>query len=103
MNALEVVSILGGAAICLVLIVFGGITILMVGERITDAVKLEEKKLHKRTLWAFIGAGVVNAALMYAIAPSKWGWGVALTLIVIGAWGWANGIGDEVSQKYGVR
>jgi hypothetical protein len=99
MSVVETTVLLVSVGVVLALVGFGFITLFMIGERISEA-KGPDKKVHKRTLIAFLGSAVVNAGLIYSISPHKWAWGLMATLVVVGAWGWASGIGDEIGRKY---
>ena len=80
------------------LAVFGGITMLMIKERV-DAAKEGDKK-DRNLLIAFILGGLANCTIMDIIDPKKWLYGIFFTLVMVGAWGMVNGIGDEVGRKY---
>lgn len=80
------------------LAVFGGITMLMITERIGEAKKGDKKD--RNLLAAFILGGLANCVVMDIVDPKKWAYGIFFTLVMVGAWGMADGIGGEISRKY---
>jgi hypothetical protein len=80
------------------LAVFGGLTLLMITERIGEAEEGDKKD--RNLLAAFILGGLVNCTVLDVVDPKKWAYGIFFTLVMVGAWGMVNGIGDEIGRKY---